>query len=133
MCFGIKWPMKYYFQLCMQRFQPKLLILIRETENFSTSTYYHCIYLDSCKLGRLKHFVGPYAERLFMVVKILRLPSRICNIFRFGAWKTWHGFRDGSTISHLEGQNSRLAFWTWFLVQKKNTLEINPFNDYGFF
>ena len=43
--------------------------------------YYDII--DSCKFGRLKHiFVGPYAERLFMVVKILRLPSRICNIFR---------------------------------------------------
>ena len=43
-----------------------------------------------------------------MVVKILRLPSRICNIFRLGVRreKLWHGIRDGSTISHLGSFNN---------------------------
>ena len=81
-----------------------------------------------------------------MVVKILRLPSRICNIFRLGVRreKLWHGIRDGSTISHLGSFNSyvdnNLSFfghlptstWTFFnlnLGQKQTFFDPLPISS----
>ena len=76
-----------------------------------------------------------------MVVKILRLPSRICNIFRLGVRreKLWHGIRDGSTISHLGSFNNYVdntlshfchlptSRWTFFYLNlDKNRYCLTP-------